>query len=317
MKFWAWLVLALTLDVASPDHIKCMNFYGLETERAGLVCDWAHPFSYYLDKLIYYIDVNTIRVPFSYELVKYHSLQLLDEFIYECKLRNLKVILDWHRTWVSHQGPTPEEGISREEFITTWLQMLERYPDTFGVGIFNEIQTDDYMYANSLHRDVITRIEQRFPGKYHYFCGCVKWGGDCSRIDLSDMKDTWNRTYIEVHKYIFSGKSNPTDWDISMPSTIPPEHWFVGEVGWKHDIVTEREWAEGFLAYLNARNISNLCAWTIAHSGDTEGWWKDDCETFQWEKAALLSSYWNNNMKRLRTFTSYFHRLLRLPSLHL
>lgn len=285
-------------------HLNCMNFYGLETQRMGLVCDWKHEFTWYLDRLINNLSINTIRLPFSYELVKYHSFDLMDNFIRECEVRQLKVILDWHRTWNSHQGPEPEEGITRKEFIGTWIQLLQRYPNVYGVGIFNEIQNNDFDYANNLHREVITSIETMFPGKFVYFAGCPRWGGDCSLMDLSDMP-TWDRTYIEVHKYIFSGESNVKDWDKSIPDRIESSHWFVGEVGWKQGVPEEREWAENFLAYLNHRNITDICAWTIAHSGDTEGWWKDDCETFQWEKASLLSSFWESSLKQLRKFTFY------------
>lgn len=295
------------------DSIQCMNFYGLETNRMGLVCDWSHEFTWYLDKLMTHLDINTIRIPFSYEYVKYHSITLLDEFIHECQKRNLKVILDWHRTWVDHQGPTPEEGISLEEFIETWIWLLQRYPHIYGVGIFNEIQDDDFGYTNALHRRVISEIEDRFPGKFHYFAGCPRWGGDCSLMELSNMS-TWNRTFIEVHKYIFSGTSDTADWDHSIPNRIDPERWFVGEVGWKQEIVQEREWAERFLSYLIARNITNVCAWTIAHSGDTEGWWRDDCENFNWEKAALLRSFWDKSLKQIRNFTSYIRSLPRRAS---
>lgn len=309
--------LGLMLIVCvKADILKCMNFYGLETQRMGLVCDWAHPFEWYLDRLVTDLGVNTIRLPFSYELVKYHSLEIMDRFIHECKIRDIKVILDWHRTWNTHQGPIPEEGIDRAEFISTWIKLLERYPDIYGVGIFNEIQTDDFDYANNLHKEVITSIEQRFPGKFVYFAGCPRWGGDCQGINLSGMP-TWNRTYIEVHKYIFSGASDVPDWDKSIPKSISPDHWFIGEVGWKQEIQKEREWAERFFAYLTSRNITNVCAWTIAHSGDTEGWWKDDCETFQWDKAALLRSFWVSTLKQVREFTSYVPIQLHQPLLPL
>lgn len=306
----------ILLTYVRADMLKCMNFYGLETQRMGLVCDWAHPFQWYLDRLVKDLGVNTIRLPFSYELFKYHPLDLMDNFVRECKTRNIRVILDWHRTWNTHQGPVPEEGIDRSEFINTWIKILERYPDVYGIGIFNEIQTDDFDYANNLHKEVITAIEQRFPGKFVYFAGCPRWGGDCHDMKLDDMP-TWNRTYIEVHKYIFSGASDLQDWEKSIPRSIPSDHWFVGEVGWKQEIQKEREWAERFLAYLNSRNITNVCAWTIAHSGDTEGWWKDDCETFQWDKAALLRSFWVATIKQVREFTSYVPIQLHQPLLPL
>lgn len=280
-----------------------MNYYGLETEREGLVCDWKHDHMWFLEKLKAYMDINTIRLPFSYQYITTTGKEYMDAFIDDCTKLGIDVILDYHRTWSSHQGPNPEEGISMEQFIQSWVDLLARYTDNprvVGVGIFNEIQSkDDFEYTNNMHRYTIEVIENHFPDRFVYFAGCPGWGGNCSLMDLSDMP-TWNRTFIEVHKYIFSGDSNVPDWDTSIPSSITSDHWFVGETGWKHGIEKEREWAEGFLAYLKLRNITNVCGWTIAHSGDTEGWWSDDCDTFNWPKAGLLASLWRGSLKRIR-----------------
>lgn len=303
-----WLVSILMGCLCNSDFgsfqnpIRCMNFYGLETDHMGMVCDWVHDHNWYLDRLVRDMKINTIRLPFSYEYIKFHNTDLMGQVIKSCHDRGLKVILDWHRNWMSHQGPTPEEGISFEEFTTTWIEVLRKFPNVYGVGIFNEIQLTDFNYANEMHRSVIFAIEREFPNKYYYFAGCVRWGGDCQFMNLFNMP-TWNRTFIEVHKYIFSGNSTPVDWDKSIPFTIPPERYFVGEVGWKNDIAEERLWAEKFLSYLSVRNINNLCAWTIAHSGDTEGWWKDDCDSFQYDKAALLLSFWSNSLKQVRRYS--------------
>jgi len=324
-RYNIWLFLSLIAGMVSQginqptqqEPIRCMNFYGLETDHRGLVCDWVHQYSWYLDHLVGSMRINTIRLPFSYEYITYHDTSLMASFIEACNQRNLRVILDWHRTWMSHQGPTPEEGLTLQQFIDAWIHILQMFPNVYGVGIFNEIQPPDFEYTNSLHRQVISAIEKVYPGKYYYFAGCPRWGGDCESMELSDMP-TWNRTFIEVHKYIFSGNSTPADWDVSIPSRIPSSRWFVGETGWKNEFEDERLWAEEFLSYLSFRKISNLCAWTIAHSGDTEGWWNDDCETFNWDKAAMLNSFWTNSLKQNRKYmidndgiTSDNHPLLR------
>lgn len=302
------LIAFLSLFAHSfSDVMRCMNFYGLETERAGFVCDWQHGPSWYLERLQKDLDINTIRLPFSYDYVKANNLINMDIFISECHRLNLNVILDYHRTSSSHQGPTPEESLSLQEFVDTWMTVLNRYytiPEVMGVGIFNEIQLhEDFDYTVGMHREVMNQIEYYFPERFSFFVGCPDWGGNCSKMIFPHEQLT-NRTYIEVHKYIFSGNSVEEDWDISIPYYIPPERWFIGETGWKHGDPKEREWAETFLAYLKKRGIYNVCAWTIAHSGDTEGWWKDDCQTFNWEKAALLKSLWYGGFKRLRGMKS-------------
>jgi aryl-phospho-beta-D-glucosidase BglC (GH1 family) len=297
------LLLALIVLKCMADPIRCMNFYGLETEHKGLVCDWSHPPRWYLERLKNYMDINTIRLPFSYEYFKYSDKSKMDEFVRDCRDLNLNVILDYHRTWSNHQGAVPTEGISLDEFTSTWLQVLERYKvfqNVVGVGIFNEIQlNNDFDYANSLHKGVINSIEAVHPDRFLYFVGCPNWSGNCSGM-MQEDNGVWNRTYIEVHKYIFSGNSVPADWDISIPYKIPSERWFIGETGWKQQDANQRNWAEGFLTYLEKRDIKNVCAWTIAHSGDTDGWWKDDCETFDWDKASLLNTLWFGSFKRLR-----------------
>ncbi len=279
-----------------------MNFYGLETERAGLVCDWVLPPRYYLEKLKVDMSIDTIRLPFSYQYVRANNFVVMDQFMLDSFDLGLHVILDYHRTWASHQGSIPEEGITMDDFIETWLILLYRYANfsnILGLGVFNELQGNDTEYMHKLHETFISRIEAVYPERYNYFCGCIGWGGNCSTINLSHLPE-WDRIYIEVHKYKFSGEQSVTAWDISMPRNISSDHWFVGEIGWRHDIPEEREWAETFLTYLKKRKIMNVCAWTIAHSGDTDGWWKDDCMTFDFEKSALLRTLWYGDFKRLR-----------------
>lgn len=283
--------------------IRCMNFYGLETDRESFVCDWIHEPKWYLYQLKRYMLINTIRLPFSYEYVTKSNMQRMDSFIDDCNDLGLDVILDYHRTWKSHQGYSPEEGITREQFITSWINLARRYynkKNVIGIGVFNEYQGSNYSYLINIQNGVIDAIEKEMPRRYSYFLGCTNWGGNCSEMSLNNYNADTDKIFIEVHKYIFSGNSVESDWNLSVPDTIPPENWFIGEMGWKDDFPEQREWAEKFLVYLTKRNISNVCAWTIAHSGDTEGWWKDDCETFNWSKLALFNSLWTETLKRIR-----------------
>lgn len=290
-----------------------MNFYGLETPYRNFVCSWKNNPEFYLRRLQQDMDINTIRLPFSYEYIASGDIAAMDSFIQLCQQLNIDIILDWHRTWSSHQGATPEEGITMDIFASAWINILDRfkkYPNVKGVGIFNEIQLlNDFSYTNTVHRYIISAVEKKFPDRFTYFLGCPSWGGNCSSMSYDDMS-TWNRTYIEVHKYRFSGKSDREDWDISIPARIPSNKWFVGEVGWKQNIDQDATWGKGFTQYLQQRNITNVCLWTIAHSGDTDGWFKDDCETFDAEKAnVLLTTIWKMSKTNIRKqSTDYVNR---------
>jgi hypothetical protein len=270
-----------------------MNFYGLETPSRVPVCSWKNPPSFYLDILQTQLSINTIRIPFSYEYLCGNDLSLLDDLINECYIRNMTVILDYHRTWSTHQSPVPDEGISLEEFENAWVYVLNRfqdYPNVEGVGIFNEIQGSDPVYAGTLHQRVIQFIESKFPYRFTYFAGCVQWGGNCEKVgpQLQDML-TWNRTILDVHRYSFSSGGDESDWDRIIPLDVNESQWFVGEIGWHMTSTQDKSWAYKFLSYLEKRNIRNVCLWTIAHSYDTGGWFNDDCESFDYEKARMLS----------------------------
>jgi hypothetical protein len=273
-----------------------MNFYGLETEREDFVCSWTHPPEYYLDKLQTDMGINTIRLPFSYQYVQKGDFQKLHHFMRETNTRNLSIILDYHRTSNTHQGAVPEEGISRTDFLHCWLRVIQElssYDNLWGIGVFNEIHNDSYDYITQLHLETIDAIETLYPDRFHYFLGCGNWGTDCTHAQFWDLP-VWNRSFVEIHLYHFTGNSSPPTWDVHMPHRIPSNHWFVGEVGFKYDVPSEKLWAEGFFTYLKSRNISNVCLWTIAHSQDTNGWWQDDCTTFRAQKAAMVTSFWQD-----------------------
>lgn len=295
------LLILAAIAHALPDPIRCMNFYGLETPAKSPVCSWKHPPYFYLDALQLTLDINTIRIPFSYEYICGHDLSQLDDLVRECQLRNMTVILDYHRTWATHQGPVPDEGITMEDFENTWIHVLDRfqvYPNVQGVGIFNEIQRDDPFYAANLHKRVIQKIEDHFPNRFTYFPGCVDWGTDCEKMGLLlKNTSTWNRTLIDVHKYSFNSDFSEEKWNQTIPLDVNASQWFVGEIGWKMSSPKEKAWAERFLTYLTKRNIHNACLWTIAHSNDTDGWFNDDCEHFDYDKARMLNyTIWNTTL---------------------
>lgn len=270
-------------------QIRCVNFYGIENERGSPVCDWQHAPEWYLKQLQSGFGLNAVRLPYSRDYVMGNHFEKMDAFIQTCQKLGLMVILDYHRTYCTHQGKTPTEGITLGQFLDTHLALLKRYGNKiWGVSIFNEIQVVDSAYTNRINHMAVNAIESQYPGMYTYFLGCAKWGHDCSGITLPVGFE--NRSYIDIHQYSFT--DNATERATVFPDRIPSERYFVGEIGGKHE---DMPWLQSYLGYLEKRNITNLCFWTIAQSADTGGLWKDDCETVEHEKIELLARFFNHS----------------------
>jgi Cellulase (glycosyl hydrolase family 5) len=283
------LLVILQLVVATPP-IRCVNFYGIETERKCPVCDWQHDPRWYLQKLKEGYGLNAIRLPYSREYATGNDFRKLDEMIDTCKEMDIKVILDYHRTYSTHQGKVPTEGITLGQFLDTHIGLLNRYQSKiWGVSVFNEIQITDGNYTNRINHMAVNAIESQFPDKYYYFLGCANWGHDCSSITIPQGFE--NRTFIDIHQYPFT--DNQTTRAIMFPDRIPSENYFVGEIGCKNE---EIGWLRTYLDYLETRRIRNLCFWTISHSSDTGGLWKDNCETIEQEKVDLLADFFNHSV---------------------
>jgi hypothetical protein len=299
-----FIIILQVVKAVTPNlnPIKCINYYGFETERQKPVCDWVHQPDFYLRTLKEYMDINTIRLPFSYEYVRNGDFSGMDAFIQSTNSYNIQVILDYHRTWASHQGPEPLERVDIQQISHVWSVIARRYADNpyvIGMGIFNEYQGRNKTYLNLYHQTIVSYVEKHHPGRYYYFLGCSTWGHDCNDINFSFDKISPDRVFVDFHTYHFIYDQWQLDnltlvIDDQLPYSIPSTNILVGEIGWRQDIELEKNWAIAALDHFKSRSISNVCGWTIAHSGDTGGWFNDDCLTFRYDKADILRSFWDN-----------------------
>lgn len=272
--------------------IKGINIYGLETPRRDFVCSWQHSVSWYVDKLSD-LGFNSLRIPISLEYVmegKYYKLQELFDAVQ--KHPSMTVILDMHRIFSDHQAYSPEEKwVSLDIFIDNWKKILYRFkdnPQLQGVDYFNEYQGTDSNYWNSVSSKIIKELEDEFPERFIYYVGGTNWGGNLHDMNVENFEFS-DRVRYTIHKYHFSGKDE-RDWDYSFGAF--PYKVMVGEWGFKTQVQHEKEWAIRFTDYLIKRNIRDTYFWTIAHSGDTDGLWYDDCENINFEKLSIIQKLW-------------------------
>lgn len=300
MKF---LQLLLFPFVTIAAITKGINFYGLETPSKDFVCGWKHRPSYYLKELDN-LGFNSIRLPFSLEYVREGNFQKMDEFFDAISLYpNMTVVLDMHRVFSSHQGPTPtEDWISLQMFLDGWVNIIKRYENNtqlLGIDVFNEYQGTDSNYWNDMLHQIVKHLEQTFPERFEYFVGGTRWGGDIHDINLEDLPFK-NRIHYTIHKYIFSGSgyNREEDWNWSFGNFKDvPGKVSVGEWGFKSQEWDQKEWARQFISYLKKNNITDTYFWTIAHSGDTGGLWFDDCDNLDIEKYNIIKTLWEPDTK--------------------
>ena len=300
------LLLPLMALQTVQSLIQGINVYGLETERRDFVCSWQHDIDYYIEK-VNNLGFNSLRVPVSYQYIREGNFHKLDRLFDAAETHgNMSILLDMHRLQPNRQAVVPtENGVSLDQFVDAWIQIASRYesrPHLWALDLFNEYQGTDSGYWNQMSRDISTRLEQRFPNRFTYLVGGVRWGGDIHDINIEDVAHH-DRVRYTIHKYIFSSSQNfERDWDYSFGAF--PSKVIVGEWGYKSEKWEEAQWAARFVNYLKSRGIRDTYFWTIAHSGDTGGLWRDDCETLDQEKVDLLHHLWYDNSRMLRSSSS-------------
>jgi hypothetical protein len=293
MRVWPLLLL---LGTTTGHYIRSISIYGLETEREDFVCSWAQPLEFYLDK-IRELGFDSIRVPFSKQYVDKGEYSKLDNFMYQAYQRNFSIILDYHRTFNTHQGYDPfEGGTTLDQFINTWFKLLDRYniyPNLIGHNAMNEPQGSDPQPIQQYTRALFNKIEERYPGRFIHFVTGPTWASTLRGMMMDDLP-YHERIVYSVHFYPFSGNSHRQTWDWNFGNIgIPTERLIVGEFA--AEVNGNMDWLHSFLDYIKEKKIYHTAYWTISASHDTYNLFADDCNTIHWDLYEILKTYWNSS----------------------
>lgn len=292
------------LPVSVQAVFRGVNLYGYETEHSSLACDWVSTYDEILAN-VEKLGFNIVRLPFSHDYLHKTNMSAMDSFFEAILKTKLDVVLDFHRIVNYQQSPKPyDDQHSFQQFIDDWLYILDRYKGNnhlVGLDLFNEVQPDIWEEWNYLATQAIKAIEEKFPYRFIYLCGCVGWGSDCSKVNINLPYQ--DRIYYTIHRYVWHG-GNTNTWDWLFGNIGKDgQKMVVGEFGARSELPNQMEWLKDFLSYLKQRNITNSFLWTYAVSGDTGGVFQDDCRTLEIEKMRLLWDYWGYTPPRryLRT----------------
>jgi endoglucanase len=297
---WVWFfLLPLSLLARAEKQVRAISFFGLETPLKNTMCSWVKPYDYYL-AAFQRLGFNTLRLPFSMELIDNYEWDIMDKVVRDCGKYNLSVILDLHRIEARWQGPNPfYSGKTLADLINTWYKVLWRYEQfdwVTSMNIYNENSVDNIETINDYSRQVVEAVEQEFPNRYIYYITGAAWSGNLRGINVT-IEGLDDRIFYSCHKYSWSGSGDRHDWDESF-GFLPPEKVIVGEFGW---VESTREWGNRFIDYLLEKKIYNFCYWSQSQSGDTIDLWSDsDCITFNWDDYWMLHRLFQNETDNRR-----------------
>jgi len=301
-----WLGLLLSTLPFSYGVIKGSSIFGLETQLQNTDYSWEHPASFYIDELGRR-GFNYLRVPFSAGYVKRGDFSVMDEVFNSATKNNMNVLLDWHRNLdVGFQGDWLE-GISFDDYLTTYKSLINRYlwnPQLRMIGLFNEYKGMDAVFWTQQMEKVVLDLEQTFPNRFIWVIGCPQWSGNCHDMDWSHLP-FYDRVRYDCHKYIFSiggDRDYEEDWSFSFPKDHSKV--IIGEWGFFSQKQEQVQWAQRFVKWLKQHNIHDSFFWvSVSNSGDTGGLWIDG-KTFDETKYAILKDLWDDDHHRGLVFRS-------------
>jgi aryl-phospho-beta-D-glucosidase BglC (GH1 family) len=305
--------------------------YGLEQRNWGEVLDQIKELGY-----------NVIRLPFSNAMLEpgarpsnidyslnpdldgLTSLQVMDKIITGAGERNIKIILDNHR---STAGDGPESNglwytgaYPESRWIEDWKMLAARYNGNLtviGMDLRNEPfggcwgcddpATDWRLAAEragnailSVNPDLLIIVQ----GVSDHNGQSTLWGGNLlGAKDHPVRLDISNRLVYSAHEYPhsvaprsgFNGADYPNNlpavwdkyWGYLVKENIAPV--LIGEFGTRYETVEDRQWLQTFQGYIQQNRLS-WTFWSLnPNSGDTGGLLLDDWNSVHAEKQGILA----------------------------
>lgn len=316
-----------------------VNWFGFETnERAphGLsVRNWQEV----LDQ-VKSLGYNVIRLPFSNAMLRPNvkpsgisyqrnpdlkdltSLQVMDKIIAGAAERDIKIILDNHR---STSGGGPESNglwytsaYPEDRWIEDWKMLAARYKDTavIGVDLRNEPysacwgcgdKAKDWRLAAEKAGNAVLSVNPNLliivEGIANHNGQWTWWGGNLIGAKAFPVRlDVPNRLVYSAHDYPATVYPQPWFSHANYPNNLPAiwdQYWgylvkeniapvLVGEFGTKYETTKDKQWLQTFQAYVQQHKLS-WTFWSLnPDSGDTGGVLLNDWVSVHEEKQGIL-----------------------------
>ena len=306
-----------------------LNWFGFETANNAPHGLWSRSYKDMLDQ-IKSLGYNVIRLPFSNamlkpgmmpssidynqnsDLVDLTSLQVMDKIINAAGARNIRIILDNHR---STPGGGPESNglwytsdYPESQWIADWKMLATRYKDNsavIGADLRNEPHdaacwgcgdnTKDWRLAAERAGNAILAINPNLliivEGVGVYDGQSTWWGGNLIGAQAYPVRlNVSNRLVYSPHEYPESVASQPWFNDPGYPNNLPAvwdKYWgylarqniapiLIGEFGTRYATTKDQQWLQTLNTYIQQNKLS-WTFWSLnPNSGDTGGLLLDD-----------------------------------------
>ena len=229
-------------------NLSGLSWFGFETQDFVINGLWEHPVDFYLD-LIKESGVNTLRIPYSSEWIKYNydlypydgfvsadpncqhkkSIEILDYLFKLAEERDIKIMLDLHRLhkeYISELWYSPTDNMfTSETYFETWFAILDRYhkhKNLIAIDLLNEPHgiatwgnSNPGTDWNHFVESAIPKFEERYPNNtWLYLVEGIGWGKDLSQVQYFPINipdSVKGRLVYSAHSY---GKSVVSNIDI-------------------------------------------------------------------------------------------------------
>jgi len=289
-------------------NIKGINWFGIETQCHCPHGLWMHDTEYYLN-LIRSASFNSIRIPFSFETAMNLDIKLeyecvkadpyvysmssrdyLHHLFYHASIRNITILLDFHRDHEIIQ-PYPLSMINQEQFFQAWKIMLVEYgsyKNLIGIDIKNEPHGGiTWLEWSSFISSFIHFVDTEIPEYKGLFwvegleeaVDGSAWGGSFSQMETHFGQNPDIRIVFSPHVYgvsvrgIDSINDGPYQWNtwFGFLNQYYDNLLCIGEIGGFNGGL-DFQWHQNILDYLIKNSIHNFYYWCLnPDSGDTGG----------------------------------------------
>lgn len=302
-SFWTSSNAHIIFNNTVPFHVRGLNWFGYETDCKIVHGLWVNSLDTYFDMLANDIQINALRIPFSYECIEQWNefpksdcvtanpwlsnitiKDTLHVLFQKAAQHNIVILLDFHTVHGKINDVLLPEETNLSDFLSMWRKVLQEfssYPNLLGIDIKNEPHgsiswTEWSQYFTTVISFICSDIPQYkglffIEGVEDRFHKSV-WGGSFTDLQPSMIH------FVPKQRIVFSPHvyGNSVRGDIANQDTDDLFNLWFGDLTerFPNETIVIGEiggmnvggdflWQEKIFSYLEKKNIRNGFYWCL------------------------------------------------------